>query len=92
MPSNKYTKYMSQVHEPGYDTVLGYMANNMPDQIDEMIDAVVDTIRINRLCIKMTVKQGYGRVIVTAPKVLQDAGIHTIEAFPIGVIQKVLSE
>ncbi|CAA2141632.1 hypothetical protein [Hyphomicrobium sp. ghe19] len=83
------TTYLTDVVVPGYDSVLSHMARTRPEEIEEMIDAVVDTIRINRMCARKVA--GSKVIMVQASPILQEAGIGFIQAFPIDVIEEVLS-
>lgn len=91
MDVKDYSRFETQDKLDGYDTVLGYLAKNDPDEIDGMIDAVTDAIHLNRLCVLECKAQQRGFFRVQAPEVFQDAGIGTITAFPLSVLKKVLS-
>lgn len=66
----------------GYDTIVGYLAKNDPDQLRSLRDPVNDTSRDGFACKHKAERQGYSVYKVSAPSALVARGITELNAYP----------
>lgn len=79
-------RYLSACPE-GHDTVLGFMAQHFPDVVDQCWDAT-DTQRDGFWLGHRCRERGIVPVKVAAPQVLQEQGIHAVNAYPVDMLRE----
>lgn len=74
--------YRSPDVPAGYDTVLGYFSKTMPSAFELMDDPIMGTMRDGHWLTHQANRRGIKVVKVTAPQVLAEVGIETVNAYP----------
>lgn len=78
--------YLSSGVPEGYQTVLGWLAENNPEALDLLYDPIMDTHVDDRWLLKQARLRGYTTAQVQASQVERLAGIMGVTAYPLTLI------